>query len=108
MDKGGEVYSSPALYGATVYVGSDDKNVYAIGSGDNTDDFNQVDEDGDGGMGGEVAVGEIGDEGIIALANSKKFPELVSIALDNNFASIEGKEEAKVGRNFKKLQSLNL
>ena len=56
----------------------------------------------------DLAQNEIGDEGIIALANSKKFPELVSIALDNNFASIEGKEEAKVGRNFKKLQSLNL
>ena len=56
----------------------------------------------------DLAQNEIGDEGILALASSKKFPELVSIALDNNFASTEGKEEAKVGKNFKKLQSLNL
>jgi hypothetical protein len=33
---------------------------------------------------------------------------LISVALDNNFSSAEGKEEAKVGPNFKKLQSLNL
>ena len=44
----------------------------------------------------------------MALALSTRFPELVSIALDNNFASAEGKEEAKVEPNFKKLQSLNL
>jgi hypothetical protein len=56
----------------------------------------------------DLAQNEIGDEGIMALALSTKFPELVSIALDNNFASSEGKEEAKVEPNFKKLQSLNL
>jgi hypothetical protein len=56
----------------------------------------------------DLAQNEIGDEGILALSLSKKFPELVSIALDNNFSSAEGKEEAKIGPNFKKLQSLNL
>ena len=56
----------------------------------------------------DLAQNEIGDDGILALSQSKKFPELVSVALDNNFSSAEGKEEAKVGPNFKKLQSLNL
>ena len=56
----------------------------------------------------DLAQNEIGDEGLFALSQSEKFPELVSIALDNNFSSAQGKEEAKVGSNFKKLQSLNL
>ena len=56
----------------------------------------------------DLAQNEIGDDGILALSQSKKFPELVSIALDNNFSSAEGQEEAKIGPNFKKLQSLNL
>lgn len=56
----------------------------------------------------DLAQNEIGDEGILALANSKKFPHLAAMYLDNNFASIEAREEAKHGVNFKRLQSLNL
>ena len=56
----------------------------------------------------DLAQNEIGDEGLRALMSSGKFPNLVGLYIDNNFASQDVKEEAKVSRNFKKLQSLNL
>jgi hypothetical protein len=56
----------------------------------------------------DLAQNEIEDEGLLALANSKAFPNLVAAYLDNNFASVEAREEAKFAPNFKKLQSLNL
>lgn len=56
----------------------------------------------------DLAQNEIEDEGLLALANSKAFPNLVAAYFDNNFASMEAREEARVAPNFKKLQSLNL
>ena len=56
----------------------------------------------------DLAQNEIGDGGLMALALSKGFPNLVAVYMDNNFASVEAKEEAKVGLNFSKLESLNL
>jgi len=56
----------------------------------------------------DLAHNEIGDPGLLALANSKAFPNLVACYIDNNFASMESKEEAKASANFKKLQSLNM
>jgi hypothetical protein len=56
----------------------------------------------------DLAQNEIGDEGYIALSNSSKFPNLVALYLDNNFGTREGRESARLGPNFKKLQSLNL
>jgi len=56
----------------------------------------------------DLAQNEIGDEGLIALSESKAFPHLVAIYLDNNFTSEEVREEARYGSNFKKLQSINL
>ena len=51
---------------------------------------------------------EIGDKGLVALSNSTKFPNLVAICIDNNFGTREGRGVAKLGPNFKKLQSLNI
>ena len=45
---------------------------------------------------------------MMALAVSKAFPNLVSLYMDNNFTSMEAKEDARAGHNFRKLQSLNL
>jgi Ran GTPase-activating protein (RanGAP) involved in mRNA processing and transport len=56
----------------------------------------------------DLAQNEIEDEGLLALAHSKAFPNLVAAYLDNNFASVEAREEAKLAPNFNKLQSLNL
>jgi Ran GTPase-activating protein (RanGAP) involved in mRNA processing and transport len=56
----------------------------------------------------DLALNEIGDAGLLALANSKNFPNLASACLDNNFTSQNARESAKLGINFKKLQSLNL
>jgi hypothetical protein len=56
----------------------------------------------------DLAQNEIGDEGLMALANSKNFPNLVAVYIDNNFASYDAREEARDGFNFRKLQSLNL
>jgi len=55
-----------------------------------------------------LAQNEIGDEGLMALAISKLFPNLVAFYIDNNFASAEAKEDAKNCPNFHKLESLNL
>jgi len=56
----------------------------------------------------DLAQNEIGDPGLLALSQSKRFPNLVAVYMDNNFASREGRETAKTGSNFAKLQSLNL
>ena len=56
----------------------------------------------------DLALNEIGDTGLLALAHSKKFPNLASLCIDNNFTSRDAKEIAKQTPNFKKLQSLNL
>ena len=56
----------------------------------------------------DLAQNEIGDGGLMALALSKVFPNLVAVYMDNNFASVEGKEDAKSCPNFSKLESLNL
>ena len=56
----------------------------------------------------DLAQNEIGDGGMMALAVSKAFPNLVSLYMDNNFTSMEAKEDARAGHNFRKLQSLNL
>ena len=56
----------------------------------------------------DLAQNEIGDEGLLALSNSKKLPNLVSIALDNNLATRDGRQSAKSGILFRKCQSVNL
>jgi Ran GTPase-activating protein (RanGAP) involved in mRNA processing and transport len=56
----------------------------------------------------DLAQNEIGDEGVMALAVSKLFPNLVALYMDNNFASVEAKEDARACPNFHKLESLNL
>lgn len=56
----------------------------------------------------DLAQNEIGDPGLLALSQSKRFPNLVAVYIDNNFASREGRESARIGPNFAKLQSLNL
>ena len=56
----------------------------------------------------DLAQNEIGDGGLMALASSKVFPNLVAVYMDNNFASVEAKEDAKGCPNFSKLESLNL
>ena len=56
----------------------------------------------------DLAQNEIGDGGMMALAVSKVFPNLVALYMDNNFTSVEAREDAKAGPNFNKLQSLNL
>jgi hypothetical protein len=56
----------------------------------------------------DLAQNEIGDEGYIALSTSSRFPNLVALYLDNNFGTREGRESARQGPTFKKLQSLNL
>ena len=56
----------------------------------------------------DLAQNEIGDEGLVALSKSTKFPNLVAICVDNNFGTREGRGVAKLGSNFKKLQSLNI
>ena len=56
----------------------------------------------------DLAQNEIGDEGLIALASSKNFPNLVAVYMDDNFASLEAKEDAKSRLNFRRLESLNL
>jgi Ran GTPase-activating protein (RanGAP) involved in mRNA processing and transport len=56
----------------------------------------------------DLAQNEIGDEGYIALSISSRFPNLVALYLDNNFGTREGRESARQGPTFKKLQSLNL
>ncbi len=56
----------------------------------------------------DLAQNEIGDAGVIALSKSKCLPNLVALYMDNNFASREGRETAKAGPAFRKLQSLNL
>jgi Ran GTPase-activating protein (RanGAP) involved in mRNA processing and transport len=56
----------------------------------------------------DLAQNEIADEGLLALAESRAFPNLVAVCMDNNFTSIEGKEDARACPNFRKLQSINL
>ena len=56
----------------------------------------------------DLAQNEIGNEGLMALAISKLFPNLVAFYMDNNFASAEAKEDAKNCPNFHKLESINL
>ncbi|MCA9482407.1 MAG: hypothetical protein KC553_01600 [Nitrospina sp.] len=56
----------------------------------------------------DIAQNEIGDPGLLALANSKALPNLVALYLDNNFATREGRETARHGSLFSKLESLNL
>ena len=56
----------------------------------------------------DLAQNEIGDGGVMALAVSKLFPNLVALYMDNNFASVEAKEDARGCPNFHKLESLNL
>ena len=56
----------------------------------------------------DLAQNEIGDDGLMALALSKGFPNLVAVYMDNNFASVDAKEDAKACPNFRKLESLNL
>lgn len=56
----------------------------------------------------DLAQNEIGDPGMLALSNSKRFPNLVAVSMDNNFGTREGREQARVGSLFSKLDSLNL
>ncbi|QPJ61224.1 MAG: hypothetical protein G3M70_04695 [Candidatus Nitronauta litoralis] len=56
----------------------------------------------------DLAQNEIGDPGMLALSNSKRLPNLVAISMDNNFGTREGREQARVGSLFSKLESLNL
>lgn len=56
----------------------------------------------------DLAQNEIGDPGLLALSNSKRLPNLVALYMDNNFGTREGREQAKTGSLFSKLQSLNL
>ncbi|MFQ5482146.1 MAG: hypothetical protein ACE5ER_05255 [Nitrospinaceae bacterium] len=56
----------------------------------------------------DLAQNEISDAGVIALSQSNRFPNLVAVYLDNNFATREARETARAGPNFAKLQSLNL
>ena len=56
----------------------------------------------------DLAQNEIGDQGILALSESTRFPNLVALYMDNNFATREGLESARLGSNFKKLDSLNI
>ena len=56
----------------------------------------------------DLAQNEIGDTGLLALSRSRKFPNLVALYLDNNFGTREGREKARSGPTFAKLQSLNL
>ena len=56
----------------------------------------------------DLAQNEIADKGLLAMAHSKAFPNLVAAYFDNNFTSAEANDEARHAPNFKKLQSLNL
>ncbi len=56
----------------------------------------------------DLAQNEIGDPGMLALSNSDRLPNLVAISMDNNFGTREGREQARVGSLFSKLESLNL